>query len=162
MANSNLKENILRLQNQEKELVFQNFNSEVALELGLILIEVAKKTNYNVAIDITVNDYQLFRYGMEGTNPHNSSWIRRKQNTVKMLHSSSLLAGLLMEQDGHDLKLDRFLDPFEYSNKGGGFPIRINGSAVVGCICVSGAPDTIDHQIVVDSVSQFLNKNLLP
>lgn len=159
MENIDFLETILRLQNQEKELVFQSFNSETALELGLILIETAKKANYNVAIDISVNNYQLFHYGMEGTNPHNSNWIRRKQNTVKTLHTSSLLAGLTMQQKGENIEKDCFLNPLEYSNKGGGFPIRIQDSAVIGCICVSGAPDVIDHQIIVDSITQFLDKH---
>lgn len=68
---------IIRL--QEEKCQFTRFNSEDALQLGLLLIENVKPYKKSVVIDITVNGHQLFRYAMNGTSKDNDEWVRRKK-----------------------------------------------------------------------------------
>lgn len=145
---------------QEELLRFEHFSNEDALEIGMLLIEEARKRNAPVAIDITVNGYKVFRYGFQGTNAHNDMWLRRKMNTVNTVHKSSLHVFTILEQTGEDLEKDWFLDSMEYACMGGGFPIYIKGTGVIGCIGVSGLPHTQDHQVIVDVLCKYLNVTL--
>jgi len=141
---------------QEELLRFEHFSNEDALEVGMLLIEEAKKRNVPVAIDIIVNGYKVFRYGFQGTNPHNDMWLRRKMNTVNTVHKSSLQVFTILEQTGGNLEEDWFLDPMEYACMGGGFPIYIKGTGIIGCIGVSGLPHFEDHQVIVDALCRHL------
>ncbi len=44
----------------------------------------------------------------------------------------------------------------EYACCGGGFPLNIKKAGVVGTICVSGLPHLEDHQLIVDSLREYL------
>ena len=54
-----------------------------------------------------------------------------------------------------ELWLARKLDPNEYA-AGGGFPIRLRGTGVIGSICVSGYPDHVDdHQLIINTLAEY-------
>ncbi len=142
---------------QEKTLRFKQFSNKDALDVALLLVEHAKKRNASVAIDITINGYQVFRYGFDGTNLHNTMWLKRKINTVNTIHKSSLHVGEILKTTNEDLYHDWYLDKESYTFLGGGFPVHIIGSGVVGSICVSGMPHLEDHQIIIDVLEQYLN-----
>ena len=145
---------------QEELLRFDHFSNEEALEIGMLLIEEAKKRKAAVAIDISVNGYQLFRYGFKGTNSHNDRWLKRKINTVNRMHKSTLHIFTLLQEKGEDLLKDWFLDPMEYACMGGGFPIHINKTGVIGCIEVSGLTHLEDHQMILDVLCEYLKVDL--
>ncbi len=157
----NVKEIINMCIKQEAMLQFTHFSKADALELGMLLVAYAKEKEYAVAIDITVNGYQIFRYGFEGTNIHNDSWIKRKINTVRTLNISSYHVHWILENTGEKMGDDWHLDPSEYSCFGGGFPITIQGVGVIGSICVSGRPHHEDHQMIVDVLSKYLQKEVV-
>ncbi|MDF2878303.1 MAG: uncharacterized protein K0S30_1399 [Clostridia bacterium] len=145
---------------QEELLRFEHFSNEDALEVGMLLIKEAKKRNAVIAIDIIINDYKVFRYGFSGTNKHNDMWLRRKMNTVQTVQKSSLHVYTLLQERNQDLQKDWFLDPMEYACMGGGFPIHVKGTGVIGCIGVSGLPHLEDHQLIVDTLCSYLKVTL--
>ena len=52
---------------------------------------------------------------------------------------------------------DRKLNPQDYAAEGGGFPIRLKDTGLIGSICVSGLSNHLDdHQLIVDSLTEFL------
>lgn len=53
---------------------------------------------------------------------------------------------------------ERRLDENKYLCMGGGFPIRIKNSAVVGTICVSAFKHFEDHQVIVDTLEKYFNQ----
>lgn len=151
------KTNFQNLAEQEKALEFPKFSAEDALKLGLLLNEKAKKYPDPLAIEITVNGLVVFRYFAEGTVKDSEFWLERKKNSVNLMNMSSLRFKYWLEMIGETLD-DRKLNSKEYAAGGGGFPIKLKGSGVVGSICVSGLPaDLDDHQVIVDSITEFLS-----
>lgn len=145
---------------QEALLQFNKFTYEDALSIGLMISEYGKNNNLPIAIDITVNGYQVFRYGLPGTTLNNDLWLKRKIRTVNTLQISSLHVNALLELGDQKLKEDWLLDDEMYAYVGGGFPIIVKGTGVIGSICVSGRPHKEDHQIIVEALSKYLNIKL--
>ena len=141
---------------QENTLVFQKIDNLDAWKLGSMIVEEASEKNLPVAIDIELNGYQVFRYGFPGTNGFNDVWLKRKINTVNMMHKSSLRVFYMPSVGQDDIYRDGHLDPAVYGNMGGGFPIRVKGIGVVGVLAVSGLTHTHDHDLAVDGLTKFL------
>ncbi len=143
-------------QEQEERLRFDSFSNETALEIGLAIVEKLKTKGDGTAVEIILNGCTVFKYGLNGSNSHNSMWLRRKANTVNTVHKSSLHVGAILEADNEDIEKDWHLEHKDYATLGGGFPIYVNGTGVVGSICVSGLPHETDHQTVVDAIESYL------
>lgn len=151
------KHYLLKLyEKQEQMLVFKHFSNKDALDVGLLLIEEAQNREASIAIDITINGYQVFRYGFDCTNLHNDKWLRRKINTVNTVHKSSLHVGQILEEAGECIDKDWYLKADDYAYLGGGFPVHLVGTGVIGSICVSGLPHEQDHQIIIDVLKKYL------
>jgi len=45
-----------------------------------------------------------------------------------------------------------------YACCGGGFPLTVKNTGVIGTICVSGLPHTQDHQVIVDTLREYLKE----
>ncbi len=151
------KSELLKLYEKQEEILrFKHFSNEDALSLGLLFIEYAKSKSLSIAIDITVNGYQIFRYGFEGTRSFNDKWLKRKINTVNTLNKSSLHVGQILADNNKDLVSDWHLDPNEYTSIGGGFPIYLEGTGVIGSVCVSGLPHEEDHEVIINVLKDYL------
>ena len=145
---------------EEEVLCFDKFSNEDALTLGLKIIEKAKQRNAAVAIDIEVNGVQLFHYNMPGSNKRHSMWIRRKQNMVQVSQCSTLHAMYQLIRDNKDQEKDWRLSNAEYGSIGGGFPITVKGTGIIGAVACSGLAHTDDHQLLVDSIAAVLGVEL--
>ncbi len=143
------------IRKQEAALVFDEFDGEAAFAIGQGLRERAMRLGGNVSIDITANGVTLFHCASGRPTPNNMRWVRRKRNTVLEFHKSSLLVAQEMKASARTLQ-DFGLAESDYALSGGGFPIRISSLGVVGAITVSGLPQTHDHQLIVDALSQYL------
>ena len=139
---------------QEEKFQFERFSRRDALNIGLKLIENAEKQAQPVAVEITVNGLVVFRYFMEGSRPESELWLARKRNAVDLMETSSLRFFAELEDAGETFA-DRKLDPNENA-AGGGFPIRLRGTGVIGSICVSGYPDHVDdHQLIINTLAEY-------
>lgn len=143
---------------EENELRFHRFGIPEALELGNILYKNAAEKSLPVALDVEVNDFQIFHICLKGAAPYNNLWIQRKLNMVRLKHISSLHAGYMIEYQGQKLEEDWLLDPKEYAIKGGGFPILLKDGTCIGGVCCSGLPHEEDHKLVVDSIRELLKQ----
>ena len=125
---------------QEEKFQFERFSRRDALNIGLKLIENAEKQAQPVAVEITVNGLVVFRYFMEGSRPESELWLRMFAE---------------MEAAGQTFA-DRKLCGDDYA-AGGGFPIALRGTGVIGSICVSGFDDHLDdHQLVINTLAEYL------
>ncbi len=142
-----------RLLDQEKNFIFSSFSRADVLTLGLLMLEQAKAYPDPVAVEITLNGLVVFRHFTDGSLLDSELWLQRKRNSVNLMAMSSLRFMKWLEMAGQTLS-DRKLDPSDYAANGGGFPIVLADTGMIGSICISGLPNhTDDHQIVIDALT---------
>src|SRR5215471_9595464 len=78
---------------QEELLQFTTFTNDVACDVGMRLIETARREGKSVTADVERNGQQLFHYAMPGTSADNDAWIRRKVRVVNRFGHSSFYVG---------------------------------------------------------------------
>ena len=144
------------LEQQERTLVFPRFSEETAWEIGTALVAAARRTAAPVVVDIRTPDRTLFHAALPGSAPDNDHWARRKSNLTLRRHQSSLRAGLRLAAKGSILGADLGLDPLDYSDHGGSFPIRVADVGVIGAITVSGLASEEDHAMIVAAIREHL------
>ncbi|MFE6074610.1 heme-degrading domain-containing protein [Paenibacillus sp. NPDC057886] len=154
--NLTMTEKLKEMQQEEKELIFWTFDAEIALKLGLRLVEEAKRRSQAVTIDITLKGHRLFLHAMEGTHPDNEDWIRRKNNVVNHFSSSSWHTALRLRSEDKTLEHDFGLPSSDYVLAGGAFPLIVEDKGQIGTITVSGLPDEEDHEMVTSGIRSFL------
>jgi uncharacterized protein (UPF0303 family) len=157
-----LERMIAESERQEQELRFPEFTNRTALEIGLLLVEKARQGSLRISIDISRHGQQLFHYACEGTTPDNDQWLLRKTRVVNRFYKSSFRVGLLLQQSGKTIAERYFVDPLEYSAHGGAFPITLTSGAVIGAVAVSGLAQSEDHELVVATLREYLQKNNSP
>ncbi|MEX1030438.1 MAG: heme-degrading domain-containing protein [Paenibacillaceae bacterium] len=147
---------LIELEQQEKEIQLTSFNHEIALEIGLAIIEEVKRRGKSVSIHIERNNRMLFHYAMQGTTPDNDEWLRRKCNVVQRFEMSSYrMSNKLKTREGN-LETIYQAALRDHAAAGGAFPIIIKNVGVVGAVAISGLPDSEDHEIVVSTLRKFL------
>lgn len=149
---------IAAVEEQERRLVFASFDNSDAIELGSLLIGLARERELPVTVDITRGLQQLFHAAMPGTVANNDSWITRKVNTVREYGVSSYLAGLRARAGGHAFEEAPWVDAALFAGHGGAFPITIVSVGVVGTVTVSGLPQADDHALAVEAIETFLSR----
>ncbi len=149
---------LLQLLEEEKSLQFTEFSNQTALQIGLILVDLAKARGLSVAIDITRNGHQLFHYAFAGTSPDNDRWIKGKTKIANMVGHSSYYCEMFFKNRGTTVEPDFHLSHLEYLPYGGSFPIIIANTGMIGTITVSGLPSEDDHKLVVEAIKKYLGK----
>jgi uncharacterized protein (UPF0303 family) len=144
------------LRQQEEELQFRRFDNDTALQLGLRIVEVAKREHKAVTVDIGRNGQQLFHCALAGTAPDNDEWLRRKSNVVTRFGHSSYYMGTHYRARGTTFEETARVDPNDYAAHGGAFPVIVKGVGVVGTVAVSGLPQIEDHELLVGVLREFL------
>lgn len=145
-----------QLVTEEQKLQFSRFTRADALKLGLGLLERAKGFSDPIALEIVVNGLIVFRFFADGAIADSDLWLERKRNTVELMSMSSLRFLYWLEAYGTTIE-ERKLDPNDFAAGGGGFPIVLKGTGMIGSICVSGLPEHLkDHELVTASIREFL------
>ena len=151
-----LDSDIAGLVAQEERLRFDHFDEADAWALGGRMRAAAVERKLPFVIAIQVAGRPLFYCALPGTTSDNPEWIRRKTNVVMRYHRSSYRFGREMEKRGQAVGPERGVDPMDHAAAGGGFPIHIKGTGVVGSITVSGVPQRDDHNFVAEMISEHL------
>lgn len=158
--NSTIDQDLALLAFQEEQLQFDTFTADTAWQLGTLLREAVEARGKAVAIDIQLFGHPLFFYAMPGTTPDNIDWIRRKRNVVERFHQSSYAIRLILKKKQTTLTDQAGLSLRDHAAAGGGFPIRLRGSACIGAITISGVPMREDHGIIVEVLANWLGQPL--
>ena len=153
-----MKDQLIQMEKEEQELIFEEFTNETALQVGLAIIEEAKRLGKSITVEIYRHGQRLFAYAMTGTTVGNEDWIRRKNNVVQHFGQSSWHVALLVRQEGTTLEERYGLPLTDYVGAGGGFPLIVEGEGQVGTITVSGLPDQEDHDLLITSLRRFMLK----
>lgn len=154
-----MREDLERIALQESELQFVRIDAQTVWVLGKSLRDIAKERGLPVVIDVRRFGQPLFYTALEGTNPDNAEWVRRKSNVVARLYRSSYAVLLDMKMRGETLLHDCALPVADYAEAGGSFPLSAAGVGVVGSVTVSGLTDRADHELVVEALCAALGRD---
>lgn len=151
------KEDDIRLViEQEKALVFPEFDEAIAFKLGVALRDAALAGGYSIVADVRSWDRPLFYMALPGTTGDNPNWVRRKANLVRTVMKSSYRVVLEKSWPEEYFPPRRGLDNMEVVLAGGSFPIRVKGAGMIGAITASGLHERDDHRVVVDAICDHL------
>lgn len=145
-----------KLLQEEGELQFKKFNEETAWQIGSRLVERARHEELPITIDITRGEHQLFHASLPGTSADNDEWVKRKVRLVYRFGHSSFYMGLFLKNLGKSIETAFLVPESEFAPHGGCFPIIISGTGIVGTITVSGLAQEDDHQLVVETIREYL------
>ncbi len=154
-----LETDIAQIARQEEALRFKSFSEADAWALGSLMRQAAVEQALPFVIDIRIGNRPLFYTALPGTTPENLDWVRRKANTVYRFHKSSYRVGREYQHQGKAFDASRGIDPMDLATSGGGFPIHLAGTGVVGAVTVSGVPQRQDHEFVVEMLCRFLKQD---
>lgn len=158
MNNINAQELLALALEQEEIYQFPSFDRSDVWELGCDLVESCKGYEGPLAVEIDIAGVMVFRYYPSGTGAFHEMWLERKRKTVKLLEKSSLRVSAELKTMGQTLEKDMLLDPMEYADCGGGFPLRMKDGCIFGFIGVSGLADTIDHTALIGGLERFFRR----
>jgi uncharacterized protein (UPF0303 family) len=141
---------------QEKALVFDRFDENVAFQIGCALRESAIANGHGIAAEIRAGGRMLFAFALPGSTADNPHWLRRKANLVQRVYKSSYR--VVLEHNGPNdfFGPRRGLDNMEFVLAGGGFPVWVKNAGMIGSICVSGLHEREDHRLVVEALADHL------
>ena len=154
-----LNEGLERVALQERELQFVRLDARTVWELGANMRAIAEDRRLAVVIDVRRFGEPLFYTALEGTNPDNAEWVRRKSNVVARLHRSSYGVLLDMKMKNDTLLHECALPVADYIEAGGSFPLAVAGAGVLGSVTVSGLTDREDHELVVEALCAALGRD---
>lgn len=132
------------------------FSSEDAADLGLCAVEVITERELDLAVDIVLRDYLVFRVRLGTTGPQNDPWLVGKAAVARHFEKPSLLVKRRLEASGQTVA-DVGLDADMYRAHGGSIPLRASGE-IVATITVSGEPDVVDHDVAAEALRRFLER----
>ena len=147
-------EDIALVKKQEQELILTEFDETVAFELGSAIRARALAEGLSLVVDIRTWDRQMFFAATAGTSADNADWVRRKVNTVRRFQRPSYR--MVLERGEAPFPPQAGADPADFVIAGGGFPIRVKGAGIVGCLTISGLPGRDDHGVAVAALCDHL------
>ena len=148
---------IALVKRQEQELVLSQFDEAVAYALGSSIRERALAENLSLVVDIRTWDRQMFFSATAGTSADNAEWVRRKINSVRRFQRASYR--LVLERGEGPFSVQSGADSADYVIAGGGFPLRVTGAGIIGCLTISGLPGRSDHGVAVDALCDHLGRD---
>ena len=153
---SNYDALLAQIQGEEDTIQFTAFTNDMAIDLGLRLVQAAREAKQPVTVDICRHGHQLFHCALPGTTADNDEWIQRKNRVVSRFGHSSYYTGIQLRSLDTTIEAKYLLDPAVYGAHGGAFPITVRDVGVVGTVTVSGLPQEEDHRLVVRVLREFL------
>lgn len=144
---------------EEQKYQFASFSRDDVWELGCDLVEACRTFEGPLAVEIDVNGVTVFRYYPAGTGRFNEQWLARKRRTVYTTEKSSIRVFAELEAKNETLLKDMRLDPMEYADCGGGFPLRMRGGCVFGFLGTSGLAHFRDHEALIAGLDRFFKKH---
>jgi uncharacterized protein (UPF0303 family) len=137
--------------NSEQQLVFEQFNQEIANRLIHQMIDESKKYEKPISVRIIYQNKVVAEYfGKE----ESLDWLQRKEKVCYEIQHSSYYVFL----DNIDTnKYDYMITDETYGICGGSFPLIVNHQ-FEGTITVTGLRPHEDHQVVVDALRKVLEE----
>jgi uncharacterized protein (UPF0303 family) len=155
-----LDEDLSLIAEQERLLRFASFSAETAWALGGALRTEALARKAGMTLEIQLAGRTLFACSTDGAAPGQADWIRRKRNVVMRFGRSSYAVGLMLQKEGKTIEERHGLTLADYAMHGGGVPILLTGTGLVGSVVSSGLDQRTDHGLVVRAMADVLGINV--
>lgn len=141
---------------QEPRLVFPAFSADAAWQVGSLLRSKAVERGAGMTFEIQLAGRVLFACSTDGAVPGQADWIRRKRNVVMRFGRSSYAVGLQLKLEAKTIEERHGLTLADYAMHGGGVPLVLAGTGLVGSVVASGLDQRTDHMLVVQALAQVL------
>jgi len=152
-----IADDIALVKQQEMDLVLSRFDEDIAFALGSAIRERALAENLSLVVDLRTWDRQMFFSATSGTGADNAEWVRRKINTVRRFQRASYR--MVLERGEVPFSPQSGVDPSDFVIAGGGFPLRVTGAGIIGCLTISGLPGRDDHGVAVAALCDHLGRD---
>jgi uncharacterized protein (UPF0303 family) len=141
---------------EEAELTFPYFGLAQIDQLVAAFKEVGGDDFQKVAIQLTLNGREVYFHAGTQTSNENNDWVERKFNVVNTFDHSSLYLKKQWQGHADDFYESYGLSKRDYCIVGGGLPIVVDKTGVVGILVVSGFPDDVDdHKLAVKALKKL-------
>ena len=147
---------------QERLLQFASFSPDTAWAVGSHLRADALARQAAMTFEIQVAGRTVFLTTTGNAAPGQVDWIRRKRNVVMRFGRSTYAVGLQLAQEGKTIEERHGLTLADYAMHGGGFPIALTGTGLIGSVIASGLHQRVDHGMVVDALAAVLDRHDVP
>lgn len=137
---------------QEQETQLAHFSLFDVDKLVSILQDLGKKDFQKVCILITKSKREVYFHAGNQTSNENNLWITKKANVVDAFDHSSLLKKAQYANNPDAFYSESGLSIRDYAIVGGGMPILVNKTGIVGTIVVSGLTDESDHSLAYEAL----------
>jgi uncharacterized protein (UPF0303 family) len=149
-------EDLRLIAEQERLLHFSSFSADTAWAVGNALRAEALARKAGMTFEIQIAGRTLFACSTAGAAPGQADWIRRKRNVVMRFGRCSYAAGLQLQLEGKTIEERHGLTLTDYAMHGGGVPILLEGTGLVGSVVASGLDQRTDHSMVVKAMAGVL------
>ena len=137
------------LAEQAAQVEFSAFALADAVALGMLAADRASAGGLAMVIEVHHLGRVAFRVALPGSLPDSDDWILRKSRVVERFAASTLAMRVKFEEQGTTFADATGLSENEYAPHGGGFPIVVTGTGMVGAMYASGLPQVKDHEFIV-------------
>ena len=138
---------------EEVSLRLSSFSNDTAYRLGLSLARRARSEGLSIAVGVVRGSQRLFWFAAEGTTADNDAWLERKIRTVLRFGHSSLYMGRKLASVNMTMEARYGISAADFTFSGGGYPIALKGTGLIGCVAVSGLAHEEDHRLVVEALA---------
>ena len=159
-ANVALEEDIRRLAEQERLLVFSRFGPEEAWALGNVLREVGLAQGAPIAIDVSLRDRTLFHCAMPGSTPTTPSGSDASATPCCGCGAPPTRSGARWRCQAKRRKRRTTCRSPTTPCTAASFPLLLHGAGCIGAVTVSGLPQRDDHRLVADGLAAILKIDL--
>jgi uncharacterized protein (UPF0303 family) len=154
---NNAKEEYDRLGKEEEDLAFESFSRRDAWNLGSLIVEKTKNNPQPLGLEIYLNGLLVFKYFPDGITRDHELWLNRKHRSVMLREMSSLRLKWMAEKNGSKIS-DWKLEPNDYFLGGGGYPVKIKKTGMIGLILATGTNDIDEHNSIVEAIREYQEK----
>lgn len=135
-----------------KKIELDSFSNQLAFEMGMKIIDMAKSRHQHIAVEICRLNYTVFMYVDDSLPVDKYNWLRRKANVAKQFEESSLSVKNDLMIGNMTLEKTFGLDGKDFLANGGSIPVFVKNAGMIGTITVSGLHDEEDHKIIIDAL----------
>jgi uncharacterized protein (UPF0303 family) len=141
---------------QEARLALTSLDEGDAVDIGLLLLDRARARGLAVAIEVRRVGRVVFRAALPGTSADNDAWIAGKAAVVERFGHATWYLRQRYLAEGTTFEAATGLGRPAFAAYGGGYPLAVRGTGVVGVALVSGLPQEQDHALLVECLEAYL------